>query len=244
MEILPLSEKDRLFILRAWFVHFYTSLGLVAAFMALLAVANHNAFETAIYLGLAGLIDGTDGIFARRWNVKKWTPFFDGRKLDDIIDYLTYVLVPIYAASEFNLVTDSWVWTLPFVLLASAFGFCNQSAKTDDGYFTGFPSYWNGVVFYMYLLQTSSPFNGFVFILLGIMVFVPIKYIYLTQTLEYRPLIVTLTLIWLLQIVYILLNFQDPDRNFIALSLWYPVFHFAMSFYLHYRGLRVRLSPK
>lgn len=238
MEIMPLSEKDRLFTLRAWFVHFYTSLGLVAAFMALLAVTKHDAWEVAIYIGLAGLIDGTDGIMARRWNVKKWTPFFDGRKLDDIIDYLTYVLVPVYAAYEFKLVTGNWAWTLPFVLLASAYGFCNQSAKTDDGYFTGFPSYWNGVVFYMYLLQTSTVTNGLFFIGLGIMVFIPIKYIYLTQTIEYRPLNVTLTLLWFVQIVYILLNFQNPDRNFIVLSLWYPVYHFAMSFYLHYKGTR------
>jgi phosphatidylcholine synthase len=238
MKTLSLSEKDRLFTLRAWLVHFYTGLGLVAAFMALLAVARHDPFEIAVYLALAGFIDGTDGIMARRWKVKTWTPFFDGRKLDDIIDYLTYVLVPIYAVYEFKLVSGDWTWTLPFVLLASAYGFCNQSAKTDDGYFTGFPSYWNAVAFYMYLLQTSTVTNGIVFIVLGIMVFIPVRYIYLTQTLEYRPLNVTLTLIWFAQILYILVNFQNPDRHFVALSLWYPVYHFALSFYLHYKGGR------
>ena len=233
---MPLSEsKSRILTARAWAVHLYTSLGLVLGYLALLAIFNDQPLQAAIYLGLAALIDGTDGMLARRCKVHHWTPNFDGRKLDDIIDYLNYVLIPIYAAYHFEIVTGPWVWTLPFVLLAAVYGFSNEAAKTDDGYFTGFPNYWNAVVFYMYLLQTPSWFNGVMFVILGVLVFVPIKYIYLTQTTAYRKLNVVMTVIWLLMIFGFVANFHNPDRNLVLLSLFYPAYYFAMSFYLHFR---------
>jgi phosphatidylcholine synthase len=41
-------------------------------------------------------------------------------------------------------------------LVASAYGFCRVEAKTDDHYFLGFPSYWNVVAFYLYLLKLPA----------------------------------------------------------------------------------------
>ena len=225
--------KPRLAIISAWAVHLYTGLGVVLGYLALIAISNDQLLLAVIYLGLAALVDGTDGPLARRCDVHKWTPNFDGRKLDDIIDYLNYVLIPIYAAYHFNLVTGLWVWTLPFVLLAAIYGFSNDAAKTDDGYFTGFPNYWNGAVFYMYMLQTTPWFNGLVFIVLGVLVFIPIKYIYLSQTVRYRRLTLVLTILWLLMIVYIIFNFYQPNRGLVLISLLYGVYYFGMSFYLH-----------
>ena len=85
----------RLPTIRAWAVHFYTSLGLVAGLLALIAVAEGRARDVFIFLGLALWIDATDGILARGWEVIVWTPRFDGRKLDDITDYLNYTLIPV-----------------------------------------------------------------------------------------------------------------------------------------------------
>ena len=229
---------DRLFTLRAWAVHFYTSIGLVLGYLALLAIFNNQPLQAAIYLGLAAIIDGTDGFLARRCDVGRWTPNFDGRKLDDIIDYLNYVLIPIYAAYQFELVTGPWVWTLPFALLAAIYGFSNDAAKTDDGYFTGFPNYWNGLVFYLWILNTPVWVNGLLFVTLGILVFIPIKYIYFSQTRHFRTLTVSLTLIWLAMVANIVVNFFDPDRNIVLLSLFYPAYYFGMSFYLNFRRLR------
>ena len=239
---MPVFE-DRLFTLRAWAVHFYTSIGLVLGYLALLAIFNNQPLEAAIYLSLAAIIDGTDGFLARRCDVGRWTPNFDGRKLDDIIDYLNYVLIPIYAAYQFELVTGPWVWTLPFALLAAIYGFSNDAAKTDDGYFTGFPNYWNGLVFYLWMLHTPAWVNGLLFITLGIMVFIPIKYIYLSQTRHFRKLNVVLTLIWLAMVANIVANFFDPDRNMVLLSLFYPAYYFGMSFYLHFRKPSLKSTP-
>ena len=37
-------------------------------------------------------------------------------------------------------------------MLASAYGFAQADAKTDDHFFLGFPSYWNFVAIYAWLL--------------------------------------------------------------------------------------------
>jgi phosphatidylcholine synthase len=243
LPILGSEEKGRILTLRAWAVHFYTSIGLVLGYLALLAVFKDQPLQAALYLGLAAVIDGTDGFLARRCDVYKWTPNFDGRKLDDIIDYLNYVLIPIYAAYHFELVTGPWVWSLPFALLAAVYGFSNEAAKTDDGYFTGFPNYWNGIVFYLYLLKTPSWASGLLFLFFGIMVFIPIKYIYLSQTRHFRKLNVALTLIWLGMVAHLVANFFNPDPNIVCLSLFYPAYYFGMSFYLHFRRPRPIPAP-
>ncbi len=88
--------SDRQSKVRAWLVHAYTALGLPCAFLALIAAHNGNARDVFLILILAIAIDGTDGPMARKFDVKKWTPHFDGRKLDDIIDYMTYTFIPIF----------------------------------------------------------------------------------------------------------------------------------------------------
>ena len=41
-------------------------------------------------------------------------------------------------------------------LLASAYGFSQVNVKTDDGFFLGFPSYWNIVAYYLFVLAAAS----------------------------------------------------------------------------------------
>ncbi len=141
-------------MLRAWGVHLYTSLGLVAGFMALLAVFDGHLSRVVGLLGLALFIDATDGTLARVADVKRWTPHFDGRKLDDITDYLNYTFVPVVFAYRYGLVTGlAGQVILGLVLILSAYGFCRVVAKTDDGYFTGFPNFWNILILYLYLFH-------------------------------------------------------------------------------------------
>src|SRR5262249_1316758 len=115
----------------AWGVHLYTGLGLVAAAaVAVLIVrgtpeALHQAF---IWMLVATLIDATDGTLARRVRVKEVLPGFDGRRLDDLIDFLTYAALPLLLIRQAHLLPQSWeVWLL-LPLLASAYGFCQTSA--------------------------------------------------------------------------------------------------------------------
>src|SRR5690348_14244972 len=76
--------------LLAWCVHLYTALGLVAsaAIAVLLVRGGADSFRWSFLLMLAATaVDATDGTMARRIGVKKVTPNFDGRKLDDLTDF-------------------------------------------------------------------------------------------------------------------------------------------------------------
>jgi hypothetical protein len=80
---------------RAVAVHLYTAAGAVVALFIVLA-AIEGDHRAALWLGLVALvIDGTDGTLARRYAVKELLPRFDGARLDDIVDYLTYVFAPV-----------------------------------------------------------------------------------------------------------------------------------------------------
>ena len=79
----------------AWLAHLYTALGAVLALAATIAIFT-NDFRTACLAFVAAtLIDATDGLLARALRVKDRLPHYDGARLDDIVDYLTYVFVPV-----------------------------------------------------------------------------------------------------------------------------------------------------
>src|SRR5258705_8256100 len=141
----------------AWLVHLYTAMGLVcAAGMAVLIVRGDDvSFRRAFMLMmLATAIDATDGWFARRARVKDVLPQFDGRELDDLIDFHTYTSLPLLLLWRAGTLPDGLAWLLILPLLASAYGFSQTNAKTDDGFFLGFPSSWNIVAFYLYTLNS------------------------------------------------------------------------------------------
>jgi len=170
--------------LLAWGVHLYTATGLLAAAgMAVLIVRGGPAdYAWAFALMVAAsLVDSTDGLLARRMRVKETLPEFDGRRLDDITDFLTYTALPLFLVWRTGLVADGWEWCLLAVLLASAYGFCQTEAKTADGYFVGFPSYWNVVAFYLYVLRPNPWAALGLVLLLAALTFVPTRYLYPTQ---------------------------------------------------------------
>jgi len=226
------NREFRFEVLRAWGVHLYTASGLLLALLSTIAIIRQDALAAVVFGALAMVVDATDGMAARKWEVTKWTPDFDGRKLDDIVDYLTYTFIPVLFADRFEVVTGIWSAVLVPVLLASAYGFCHEAAKTEDGFFTGFPSYWNGVVFYLYLLDWPVWLAGSVLLAFCALVFVPVKYISLTKTREFRKTNLILFLIWIAMLIAILPDFHDPNAAWVTLSLFYPVYYFLMSFVL------------
>ena len=72
------------------------------------------------------------------------------------------------------------------MLLSSAYGFNREDAKTSDYFFTGFPSYWNIVVFYLFVMRLTQQVNAIVLLALAALVFVPIRYLYPTRTPKWR----------------------------------------------------------
>ena len=233
------TNGSRLFLLAcAWGVHLYTALGAVFGVLAIryAAVGDYRASFIAMVVTIA--IDSSDGTLARYFNVKTRVPGFDGALLDNIVDYLTYVVAPVFLTICAGLVTGTIGFAVAgFVLIASAYQFCQADAKTQDNFFLGFPSYWNLVVFYLYCLQWGTMLNEVVLTLFAVMVFVPIKYIYPSRTKPLRPLTLTLGIAWGVITIAMLPSLPSINPVLLYLSLAYIAYYFIASFTLHARAL-------
>ena len=215
-------------------VHLYTASGSVLGLLIVLA-AFEGDVEMALWLGLATLfIDGTDGMLARRFRVKETIPWFDGARLDDIVDYLTYVFAPIVLLWTTGALPDGPAgWALAALpLLASSYQFCRVDAKTDDHTFLGFPSYWNVVAFYAVVLDLSRPVVATVLVVCSVLVFVPVRYLYPSRTLAFRTVSLLLTAVWFVTYAVLLLQYPDPSPLVVVASLAYVGYYVAVSGYL------------
>ncbi len=215
-------------------VHLYTASGAVLAFLMVLAAINNNAVQ-ALWIALIALvIDSTDGSLARRFRVRETMPWFDGARLDDIVDYLTYVFAPVlllWSGGYLGTGVGSTILAA-FPLLASSYQFCRVDAKTDDHFFLGFPSYWNVVAFYVIIFNSTPFVVGTILVVCSLLVFVPVRYVYPSRTVAFRPLTLALTGLWLILYVIILLQMPNPSGLLAAFSLLYLVYYVALSFYL------------
>lgn len=215
-------------------VHLYTAAGAVLAFLIVLAAIEGRVVD-ALWLVLAALIvDSTDGALARRFRVRETLPWFDGRRLDDIVDYLTYVFAPVlllWSAGFLPKGTGGMaVAALP--LLASCYQFCRTDAKTEDHFFLGFPSYWNVVAFYAVVFSLSPVVVGAILLVCSALVFVPIRYIYPSRTIAFRQATLAMTALWLAAYAIILLRMPAHDALLGDLSLVYVLYYVGLSLYL------------
>ncbi|MCK6566412.1 MAG: CDP-alcohol phosphatidyltransferase family protein [Anaerolineales bacterium] len=195
----------------AYSVHLFTATGAVWGMLALFAVFEGDYKAMILWMIAAMLVDGLDGGLARWADVKTYANNVDGALLDNILDYLNYVLVPAAFLIKADLLPDSVKWfTACLILLTSAYQFTQSDAKTDDHHFKGFPSYWNVAALYM-LLMNLPPWVNFGFLMLfNVMVFIPVKYIYPSRNTYLRT--VTLALTWLYGIIGIWALLQYPDH--------------------------------
>jgi phosphatidylcholine synthase len=221
----------------AWSVHLFTGLGLIASGGIAIAIVRDDLEFAFLLMAAATLIDAIDGTLARAARVSKVLPEFDGRRLDDIIDFQTYTSLPLFLMWRADLVTAPWL-ALP--LLASAYGFCRKQAKTDDGYFLGFPSYWNVVAFYAYFLKPAEPVLAAVVTALAILTFVPLRYLYPSQPGILNRLTVVLAIPWAAMLIAILLF---ERRGLVWPSLYFPVFYMAASWWVSIHEAKRRKRP-
>ncbi|HVJ25180.1 MAG TPA: CDP-alcohol phosphatidyltransferase family protein, partial [Burkholderiales bacterium] len=177
-----------------WIAHAYTATGTVWAFLATVMTFENNFRAAFIFLVVATFVDSTDGVLARAFKVKERIPHFDGALLDNIIDYMTFVFIPALIVWRAGLVSRPLAFAVcAAMLMSSAYGFAHAAAKVEEGdhFFTGFPSYWNIVVAYLYMLRLAPLANAIILAGFAVMVFVPIRYIYpsRTQTLKVPTLV-------------------------------------------------------
>lgn len=233
-----LRSREAVLTILAWAVHAYTASGALIGLLAIKLAAEHRFRGSFIMMAVATAVDSSDGVLARALEVKTRIPNFDGALLDNIVDYLTYVVAPVFLMIRAGLVAGTMGLAIGgFVLIASAYQFCQADAKTPDNFFLGFPSYWNLVVFYLYCLRMGTAFNESILVLLAVMVFVPIKYIYPSRTKALRPLTLSLAIVWTVVTLPMLPALPACNPILLYLSLAYVAYYFIVSFALHARSL-------
>lgn len=238
----PAESFSRRLRLAGAAVHLYTAAGSVLGLLIVLA-AVEGEVEAALWLILATLfVDGTDGMLARRLRVKETIPWFDGARMDDIVDYLTYVFAPVVLLWTTDRLPGGAVgWVLAALpLLASCYQFCRVDAKTEDHYFLGFPSYWNVVAFYAIVLDVGPTGVGVALAVFTVLVFVPVKYVYPSRTRLLGGLNLALAAAWLVSYAVLVVQYPDPHPVVVAVSLAYLVYYVGVSIWLTVAGARRR----
>jgi phosphatidylcholine synthase len=187
-------------VLLAWSVHFFTASGLLAGFMAILAINAKDWQVTMAWLLVALFIDGVDGTFARKFRTKEVLPNIDGKTIDYVIDFANYAIIPAYFFYQANLVFESWSLPLScLILMVSAIYYGKDGMVSDDYYFVGFPVMWNIVVFYLiFVFSFNELGNAIIIVIFSILHFVPIKFAYPSRATRLKGVTITVTAIFLI----------------------------------------------
>jgi phosphatidylcholine synthase len=222
----------------AWSVHLFTASGAVFGLLTLYAI-HQQEFRLAFWLmGAAILVDSVDGVLARWAKTKVAAAQIDGALLDNILDYLNYVVAPAFLILIRAMLPPGWEYIgTSAIVLASAYQFTQPGAKTYDHFFKGFPSYWNIVVFYLFFWQTPPWLNLVIVLVLVVLVFVPIKYVYPSR-LDYlahnrwlRRGMLLATIFWGIATAALLWIYPHTNYVLVAFSIAYVVFYAVVSIY-------------
>jgi phosphatidylcholine synthase len=230
-ERLPLQMKKML----AWSVHLFTATGAVWGFLTLLAIFEENWKVAIAWMIVAMFVDGFDGMLARWFHVKEYARQVDGALLDNIIDYLNYVVVAaLILIKAPHLLPAGWGMAGAIsILLTSAYQFTQVDAKTDEQsfFFKGFPSVWNFLVIYMLLLGLNPWINLVFLVICNFLIFVPVKYIYPSRNTRLRRLTLFLTYLYGAIGVWGLLQYPSVPQWIVWISLVYVIYYILLSFF-------------
>lgn len=214
----------------AWGVHLVTASGVVCALFATLAVFRQAWMACFVWLAVAVLIDAVDGTLARWVGVKDALPGFDGALLDNLVDFLTYVFVPALFVLEAGLLPEGWRSTgAGAMMLSSAYQFCQSDAKTEDHTFKGFPSYWNLVVFYLFVSDAGRWTALGIVLLCAVLVFIPVKYVYPSRTPHLRWLTLSLSVAWGATVGAMMVLHPHVPAWLLACSMAYVAYYIVLS---------------
>ena len=223
--------------MRAFSVHILTASGSFLAFLGVVAASEHRFVDMFWWLGLALLVDGIDGPIARKVRVKEVLPNWSGDTLDNIIDYVTYVLLPAFALYESGMIGEPWSFVAAgMIVVSSAIYYADTGMKTDEYFFSGFPVVWNMVIFTLFVIGASATTA---MILVGVSVlltFLPINFLHPVRVKRLRPLNLGIFLFWsALGIYSLLMHFVMPQ--------WAVALFIISGIYLYCIGAVLQFFP-
>lgn len=235
----------------AWTVHLFTASAAAIGVLTLAKIYQHEYVMALWLMGITVFIDAVDGGLARLVRVKSILPKFDGALLDNVVDYLNYVITPcFFLFVKPNMLPPNYsILLVAAITITSAYQFCQEDAKTPDHFFKGFPCYWNIAVFYMYIFNTSTELNAILLALFCVLIFVPVKYVYpsrldyLTESKILKVLIHCCSIIYGISSACLLYYYPESNQLMVSLSLGYGVMYMFLSFYrTFYPMIKAKIS--
>ena len=223
--------------IRAFSVHILTASGSFLAFLGVVAASEMRFVDMFWWLGLALLVDGIDGPIARKVRVKEVLPNWSGETLDNIIDYVTYVLLPAFALYKSGMIGEPWSFVAAgLIVVSSAIYYADTGMKTEEYFFSGFPVVWNMVVFTLFVSHASAVAA---MILVGISVlltFLPINFLHPVRVKRLRPINLGIFLLWSALGIYSLwMDFSMPQ--------WAVILFILCGIYLYVIGALLQFFP-
>jgi len=231
--------------LTAYAVHAFTASGAAIGTLALYTIYTKDFHTTFLLMAANLIVDGIDGTLARKFKIKESGVKIDGELLDNIIDFLTWTVVPSFILLTTNLLPEAL--KIPIIIaitMSSAYQFSQTDAKTSDHFFKGFPDYWNLLVFYLFLTGTSPLTNAILCILCVILTFVPIKYIYnsrpefVTKSKLGQKIVFYSAAVWFIGVFYLLFTFPTPNPLILWSTIIYGAIYVLISIYRTLRPLK------
>lgn len=219
----------------------FSALGVVAALMAILAIERQQPREALLWLFAALAIDGIDGTLARLANVRERLPRIDGEALDLVIDYLTYVFIPVLFIWRGEYLPGALALPMCAAVPVSAlYVFARRDMKTADGYFRGFPALWNVVAFYFFVLSPGPAVSAAVVATLIVMTFAPLHVVHPFRVRDYGLWLPAIAVAWAVATAALLLPGLGTGvaHGLAALSLATAAVLISMGLLRSWRGPR------
>jgi phosphatidylcholine synthase len=215
----------------AFSVHVFTASGAALALLALIAAVRGQWTVMFLLLGVALLVDGFDGMIARRLKVAEKLPNWSGDVLDFVVDFATYVFVPAFAIAAGGLLPSGTTVVLALaIVITSAIYFADRRMKTDDNYFRGFPVLWNVAAFYLFVCKPWSWLAAAVVVALCVLTFAPIKFLHPLRVVRLRFVNIVALALWVILALVALVYNLDPGPWIAAALVAIAVYFFAAGY--------------
>jgi len=201
----------------AFAVHVFTACGAACALFALIAAVSADWPKMFVWLGIALIIDGVDGTFARRLHSAELLPRWSGDVLDLVVDILNYVFVPAYALVVSGLLPH--VLAIPLgalIVITGSLYFADRQMKTSDYYFRGFPALWNVAAFYLFLLKLPPWLDALAVVALAALTFVPFHVVHPIRIAHLRAVTTVALIAWALLALIAVANGLAPGFWIVA----------------------------
>lgn len=224
--------------IRAFSVHILTASGSFLAFLALVAAAEHRFVPMFWWLGAALLVDGIDGPIARKVDVQAVLPNWSGVMLDNVIDYVTYVLLPAFALYESGMIGVPMSFIAAgLIVMSSAIYYADTGMKTAENFFSGFPVAWNMVVFTLFVVKPTQEVAFAVILISVLLTFLPIDFVHPVRVVRLRALNLAVFAVWaIFGVVALFLDFRSPPW-----LVWGVV---GSGLYLYFIGAVLQMMPQ